>query len=47
MNNPLLDFTDLPLFVPDRPEHVRLRLTLCLAAAEVALQTVTEPGFSD
>src|SRR5437899_7937792 len=45
MNNPLLDFADLPLFDQIRPEHVAPAVDTLLAAAEVALQTVTEADF--
>ncbi len=44
-NNPLLDFTDLPLFDRIRPEHVAPAVDVLLADAETALQTVTAPDF--
>ncbi|MGA8391842.1 MAG: M3 family metallopeptidase [Burkholderiaceae bacterium] len=45
MNNPLLDFSDLPLFDRIRPEHVTPALDALLADAETALSTVTAPEF--
>ncbi|ROZ72496.1 M3 family metallopeptidase [Ramlibacter sp. WS9] len=45
MSNPLLDFTDLPLFDKVQPEHVAPATDTLLAAADKALQTVTEVGF--
>ena len=45
MNNPLLDFADLPLFDQIRPEHVTPALDALLADAETALSTVTTPEF--
>ncbi|MDB5732241.1 MAG: oligopeptidase, partial [Variovorax sp.] len=45
MTNPLLDFTDLPLFDQIRPEHVAPAVDVLLAEAEQALETVTAPGF--
>ncbi|VWX63711.1 Oligopeptidase A [Burkholderiales bacterium 8X] len=45
MTNPLLDFTDLPLFDQIRPEHVAPAVDALLAEAENALQTVTAPDF--
>ena len=44
-NNPLLDFTDLPLFDRIRPDHVAPAVDILLADAEAALQTVTAPEF--
>ncbi len=44
-NNPLLDFTDLPLFDRIKPEHVSPAVDTLLADAETALQTVTAPEF--
>jgi oligopeptidase A len=44
-NNPLLDFTDLPLFDRIKPEHVAPAVDTLLAEAETALQTVTAPEF--
>jgi oligopeptidase A len=43
--NPLLDFTDLPLFDQIRPEHVAPAVDALLAEAEAALETVTAPAF--
>jgi len=43
--NPLLDFTDLPLFDRIRPEHVAPAVDALLAESETALQTVTAPEF--
>ncbi|HEY9223731.1 MAG TPA: M3 family metallopeptidase, partial [Variovorax sp.] len=45
MINPLLDFTDLPLFDQIRPEHVAPAVDTLLADAEAALQTVTAAEF--
>ncbi|MDM0073959.1 M3 family metallopeptidase [Variovorax sp. J2P1-59] len=45
MTNPLLDFTDLPLFDRITPEHVASAVDTLLADAEAALQTVTAPEF--
>jgi oligopeptidase A len=45
MNNPLLDFSDLPLFDRIRPEHVTPALDALLADAETALSTVIAPEF--
>ncbi len=45
MSNPLLDFTDLPLFDQVQPEHVAPAVDTLLAAADQALQTVTEASF--
>ncbi|GAC1355025.1 MAG: M3 family metallopeptidase [Variovorax sp.] len=45
MTNPLLDFTDLPLFDQIRPEHVAPAVDALLADAEQALETVTALGF--
>ncbi len=43
--NPLLDFTDLPLFDRIRPEHVAPAVDTLLAEAEAALEEVTKPAF--
>jgi len=43
--NPLLDFSDLPLFDQIRPEHVAPAVDALLAEAEAALETVTKPDF--
>jgi oligopeptidase A len=45
MSNPLLDFNDLPLFDQVQPQHVGPAVDSLLAAAEQALQTVTQPEF--
>ncbi|MGJ7488169.1 M3 family metallopeptidase [Variovorax sp. LT2P21] len=45
MTNPLLDFTDLPLFDQIKPAHVAPAVDTLLADAEAALQTVTAPDF--
>ena len=45
MNNPLLDFADLPLFDQIRPEHVCSAMDQLLADADTALETVTAPAF--
>ena len=45
MTNPLLDFTDLPLFDQIKPEHVAPAVDTLLADAETALQRVTAPDF--
>jgi oligopeptidase A len=45
MNNPLLDFSDLPLFDRITPEHVSPAMDELLAQAETALATVTAAGF--
>lgn len=45
MSNPLLNFTDLPLFDQVRPEHVAPAVDTLLAAAEGALAEVTAPSF--
>ena len=43
--NPLLDFNDLPLFDQVQPQHVAPAVDSLLAAADVALETVTQPEF--
>ncbi len=43
--NPLLDFTDLPLFDQVQPEHVAPAVQALLADADKALETVTQPEF--
>ncbi|MGJ7579635.1 M3 family metallopeptidase [Variovorax sp. RHLX14] len=43
--NPLLDFTDLPLFDHIKPAHVAPAVDALLAESEAALQTVTAPDF--
>ena len=45
MTNPLLDFSDLPLFDQIQPEHVAPALDQLLARANTALDTVTQPDF--
>ena len=45
MNNPLLDFSDLPAFDQVRPEHVAPAMNLLLAEADAALEQVTAPTF--
>ncbi len=45
MTNPLLDFSDLPLFDRIKPEHVAPAIDELRLAAEVALERVTAPDF--
>ena len=45
MRNPLLDFTDLPLFDQIRPEHVATAMDELLAQSEAALEAVVAPDF--
>jgi oligopeptidase A len=45
MSNPLLDFNDLPLFDQVQPQHVSPAMDSLLAAADKALETVTQPEF--
>ncbi|MDB5929009.1 MAG: oligopeptidase Metallo peptidase family [Polaromonas sp.] len=45
MNNPLLDFSDLPLFDQILPEHVAPAMDELLAKAETALAQVTAEDF--
>ncbi|WP_367849692.1 M3 family metallopeptidase [Rhodoferax sp. WC2427] len=45
MTNPLLDFSDLPLFDQIQPEHVGPAMDTLLAQANAALETVTQPDF--
>ncbi|WP_411879942.1 M3 family metallopeptidase [Polaromonas sp. YR568] len=45
MTNPLLDFSDLPLFDRIQPEHVGPAVDELMAKAETALETVTAPDF--
>jgi oligopeptidase A len=45
MSNPLLDFTDLPLFDQVRPEHVAPAVAVLLERADAALAAVTQPDF--
>ncbi|APW38552.1 oligopeptidase A [Rhodoferax koreense] len=43
--NPLLDFSDLPLFDRIEPEHVQPAMDILLANASTALEKVTQPDF--
>ncbi|MDO9405862.1 MAG: M3 family metallopeptidase [Polaromonas sp.] len=45
MTNPLLDFSDLPLFDRIQPADVSPAMDVLLAEAETALETVTAPDF--
>lgn len=45
MTNPLLDFSDLPLFDQIEPAHVAPAIEALLAQADVALATVTATDF--
>ena len=45
MNNPLLDFSDLPLFDRILPEHVGPAMDELLMKADAALEEVTAPDF--
>ena len=45
MTNPLLDFSDLPLFDKIQPEHVGSAMDELLARSEAALEQVTAPDF--
>ena len=45
MTNPLLDFSDLPVFDQIRPEHVVTAMDQLLADAGAALETVTAPAY--
>ncbi|MBX9872080.1 MAG: M3 family metallopeptidase [Burkholderiaceae bacterium] len=45
MNNPLLDFADLPAFDRIRPEHVAPAIDTLLQASEAALERVTAADF--
>ena len=45
MSNPLLDFSDLPLFDQVRPEHVVPAIDALLAQSEEALDKVVAPEF--
>ncbi len=45
MSNPLLEFTDLPLFDRIAPSDVAPAMDVLLARAETALETVTAPAF--
>ncbi|MDO5623919.1 MAG: M3 family metallopeptidase [Pseudomonadota bacterium] len=45
MPNPLLDFSDLPLFDQVRPEHVAPAIDQLLAASEAALEAAVAPDL--
>ncbi|NDD13698.1 MAG: oligopeptidase A, partial [Betaproteobacteria bacterium] len=45
-SNPLLDFSDLPLFDQIRPEHVQPAVDTLLDLANQALERVTQPSFA-
>jgi len=45
-SNPLLDFSDLPLFDKIRPEHVLPAMDALLDLANQALERVTQPSFA-
>ena len=45
MTNPLLDFSDLPLFDRVQPDHVAPAIDALLAQADAALAEVTAPAF--
>jgi oligopeptidase A len=45
MTNPLLDFSDLPLFDQILPEHVAPALDALIVNADAALEQVTAPDF--
>ena len=45
MANPLLDFTDLPLFDQVRPEHVGPAIDQLLAESEAALTAAVAPDL--
>ena len=45
MNNPLLDFSDLPLFDQIRPAHVAPAVDALLQESKAALETVTASDF--
>jgi len=45
MSNPLLDFNNLPLFDQVQPQHVAPAMDTLLAAADKALEAVTQPDF--
>jgi oligopeptidase A len=45
MSNPLLDFSDLPLFDQIRPGHVAPAVDALLQESNAALETVTAPDF--
>ena len=45
LSNPLLDFSDLPLFDRIQPNQVSPAIDVLLSAADTALETVTSPTF--
>ncbi len=45
MNNPLLDFSDTPLFDAIQPEHVPPAMEALLAQSDAALETVTAADY--
>ena len=45
LQNPLLDFSDLPLFDRIQPDHVSAAVDVLLSQAEEALERVTAPEF--
>ena len=45
LQNPLLDFSDLPLFDRIQPDHVSAAVDVLLGQAEEALERVTAPEF--
>jgi oligopeptidase A len=45
MNNPLLDFTDLPQFATIKPQDVAPAIQVLLADSDAALEQVTAPSF--
>ena len=45
LNNPLLDFSNHPLFDAIKPEHIAPALDQLLPAADAALETVTAADF--
>jgi len=45
-SNPLLDFSDLPLFDQIRPEHVQSAMDALLDLANQALERVNQPNFA-
>ena len=45
LNNPLLDFSNHPLFDEIKPEHIAPALDQLLPAADAALETVTAADF--
>ena len=45
LSNPLLDFSDLPLFDRIQPDHVSPAMDALLSEANTALEAVTSPSF--